>query len=61
VSTRRQVGRRRIWTIAAWVALAALAVAAVVFDDVSLAIGVGVAAVWALCSGFFPVSAAGRS
>jgi hypothetical protein len=61
MSARRQTGSRQIWTVAAWLALAALAVTAIALRDVSLAIGVGVAAVWALCAGFFPVSPAGRS
>jgi hypothetical protein len=45
---------------AAWTAVAALAVTAIVLQDVSIAIGVAVAAVWALCSGFFPTSAVDR-
>jgi hypothetical protein len=61
VSARRQTGSRQIWTVAAWLALAALAATAIVFNDVSIGIGAAVAAVWALCAGFFPVSPAGRS
>jgi hypothetical protein len=61
MSTRRRIGGRQIWTVAAWFAIAALAVAGIALNDVSVAIGAGVAAAWALCFGFFPASAADRS
>lgn len=60
VSARRATDGRRAWTVAAWCAIAALAVIGIALNDVSIAIGVGVAAVWALCFGFFPRSAADR-
>jgi uncharacterized membrane protein YcaP (DUF421 family) len=60
MSAKRGIGSRQIWTLAAWLALAALAVVAIVSNDVSIAIGVGVAAVWALCFGFFPAAAGDR-
>ena len=43
---------RQTWTIACWALLALLAVVAVVLRDPSIAIGVGVAAVWGLTTGF---------
>lgn len=48
------LARRGTWTVAAWLAIAALIVAGIALDDVSIAIGAGVAAVWAVCFGFFP-------
>jgi hypothetical protein len=49
-----------VWSVAAWIAIAALAVTGIVLQDVSIAIGVAVAAVWALCFGFFPTAAVDR-
>jgi hypothetical protein len=43
---------RRIWTIACWTGLALLAATAVWRQDPSIAIGVAVAAVWGLRTGF---------
>ncbi len=60
MSAKRGSGSRQIWTVAAWLALAAMAATAIALDDVSIAIGTGVAAIWALCFGFFPASAADR-
>jgi len=47
-------------TVAAWLVIAALAVAGVALDDVSIAIAAGVAAAWALCFGFLSAPAARR-
>lgn len=60
MSVKRAADSRRTWTVAAWCAIAALAVIGIALNDVSIAIGVGVAAVWALCFGFFPRSAVDR-
>lgn len=60
MGTERRTRGRQIWTALAWLALAILGATAIVLQDVSLAIGVGVAAVTALCFGFLPASAAGR-
>ena len=43
---------RQTWTIAGWSLLAVLAATALLLQDPSIAIGVGVAAVWALKFGF---------
>jgi hypothetical protein len=43
---------RQTWTIACWTVLALLAAAAVWRQDPSIAIAVGVAAVWGLFTGF---------
>jgi hypothetical protein len=61
MSARGRIGSRQIWTVVAWLAVSALAVAGIALNDVSIAIGAGVAAVWALCFGFFPAAAADRS
>lgn len=61
MSTKRRIGGRQSWTVFAWLALAALGAAGIALDDVSIVIGVGVAAAWALCFGFLPVSATDRS
>jgi hypothetical protein len=61
MSARERIGSRRFWTVAAWLAIAALGVMGMALNDVSIVIGAGVAAVWALCFGFFPARAAGRS
>lgn len=54
MSAEREKGSRQIWTAVTWFALAALAVTGILLEDVSIAIGVGVAAVCALRFGFFP-------
>jgi hypothetical protein len=60
MDARRRIGSRRIWTVAGWLAVLALAVTGIALHDVSIAIGAAVAAVWALCFGFFPAPAADR-
>jgi hypothetical protein len=60
MSARQRSGSWQAWSVAAWIAIAALAVAGIVLQDVSIAIGVAVAAVWALCFGFFPASTVDR-
>lgn len=60
MSARRRIGDRKLWTVLAWLLLAALTAAAIALDDVSLAIGAGVAGAWALCVGFFPVATVDR-
>jgi hypothetical protein len=60
MSARRRISKRQLWTVAAWVVIATLAVTGVLLEDVSIAIAAGVAAAWALCFGFFPAPAADR-
>jgi hypothetical protein len=60
MSAKQWVASRQIWILVAWLAIAALTVLGIALKDVSIAIGAGVAAVWALCFGF-PVSAADRT
>jgi hypothetical protein len=43
---------RQTWTLLCWTVLALLAVTAIALQDLSIAIGVGVAAVWGLTAGF---------
>ena len=43
---------RQTWTLLCWTVLALLAATAIALQDVSIAIGVGVAAVWGLTAGF---------
>jgi hypothetical protein len=60
MSTERRTRGRQVWAVVGWLALAALGTTAIVLRDVSLAIGAGVVAVWALRFGFLPASAADR-
>jgi hypothetical protein len=60
MGAKRRIGSRQLWTVAAWLVIAALAVTGVVLEDVSIAIAAGVAAGWALCFGFFPAPTADR-
>jgi hypothetical protein len=60
MSAKQRIGSRQIWTLAAWLAIAALTMLGIALKDVSIAIGAGVAAVWALSFGF-PASAADRN
>ncbi len=57
---KQQLRSRQIWTVAAWLAIAALALIGIALNDVSIGIAAGVAAIWALCFGFFPASTAGQ-
>jgi hypothetical protein len=60
MSAESRIGSRRTWAVVAWLAIAALAVTGIVLNDVSIAIGAGVAAAWALCCGFFRAPAVDR-
>ena len=51
---------RQTWTIACWTLLVLLAAVAIWLQEPSIAIGVGVAAVWGLKTGFTGLAPARR-
>jgi hypothetical protein len=57
MSAKQRIASRQIPILVAWFAIAALMVLGIALKDVSIAIGAGVAAIWAICFGF-PTSAA---